>query len=97
MQTFVLGRKAIFAAEAYVLGLFQLYPTVYLHKATRGAEKIYVELLARAFTLVKKGLIGKTGTTCHAPPREICSIAREHRMRACARRYRHLGCSLAHG
>lgn len=61
VQTFVLGRKAIFAAEAYVLGLFQLYPTVYLHKATRGAEKIYVELLARTFTLVKNGLVEKTG------------------------------------
>lgn len=61
VQTFVLGRKAIFAAEGYVLGLFQLYPTVYLHKATRGAEKIYVELLARTFTLVKKGLTEKTG------------------------------------
>lgn len=61
VQTFVLGRKAIFAAEAYVLGLFQLYPTVYLHKATRGAEKIFVELLARIFTLVQGGLIEKTG------------------------------------
>lgn len=61
VQTFVLGRKAIFAAEAYVLGLFQLYPTVYLHKTTRGAEKIYVELLARTFTLVRKDLISKTG------------------------------------
>lgn len=61
VQTFVLGRKAIFAAEAYVLGLFQLYPTVYLHKATRGAEKIYVELLARTFTLVRDGHIEKTG------------------------------------
>jgi HD superfamily phosphohydrolase len=48
VQTFVLGRKAIFAAEAYVLGLFQLYPTVYFHKATRGVEKIYTELLSRA-------------------------------------------------
>jgi HD superfamily phosphohydrolase len=61
VKTFVLGSKAIFAAEAYVLGLFQLYPTVYLHKATRGAEKIYVELLARTFTLVKDGYIEKTG------------------------------------
>jgi uncharacterized protein len=67
VQTFVLGRKAIFAAEAYVLGLFQLYPTVYLHKATRGAEKIYVELLARTFTLVKKGLIEKTGLPATHP------------------------------
>jgi HD superfamily phosphohydrolase len=61
VKTFVLGRKAIFAAEAYVLGLFQLYPTVYLHKATRGAEKIYVELLARTFTLVQNDHIDKTG------------------------------------
>jgi hypothetical protein len=67
VQTFVLGRKAIFAAEAYVLGLFQLYPTVYLHKATRGAEKIYVELLARTFTLVTKGLIEKTGLPATHP------------------------------
>ena len=38
IQTFVIGPKAIHAAEAYVLGLFQLYPTVYFHKATRGAK-----------------------------------------------------------
>jgi uncharacterized protein len=61
VQTFVLGRKAIFAAEAYVLGLFQLYPTVYFHKATRGAEKIYTELLSRAITLIRDGSIEKTG------------------------------------
>lgn len=61
VQTFVLGRKAIFAAEAYVLGLFQLYPTVYFHKATRGAEKIYTELLSRAITLIRDGSVEKTG------------------------------------
>jgi HD superfamily phosphohydrolase len=61
VQTFVLGRKAIFAAEAYVLGLFQLYPTVYFHKATRGAEKIYTELLSRTITLIKDGSIERTG------------------------------------
>jgi HD superfamily phosphohydrolase len=44
-----------------VLGLFQLYPTVYFHKATRGAEKIYTELLARAITLIKNGSVGRTG------------------------------------
>jgi HD superfamily phosphohydrolase len=60
VQTFVVGRKAIFAAEAYVLGLFQLYPTVYLHKATRGAEKIFTELLARAITLIKNGSADRT-------------------------------------
>jgi len=61
VQTFVLGPKAIFAAEAYVLGLFQLYPTVYFHKATRGAEKIYTELLARAVALVRDGSVNSTG------------------------------------
>ena len=39
IETFVLGPKAIHAAETFVLGLFQLYPTVYFHKATRGTEK----------------------------------------------------------
>jgi uncharacterized protein len=61
VQTFVLGRKAIFAAEAYVLGLFQLYPTVYFHKATRGAEKIYTELLSRTISLIKDGSLERTG------------------------------------
>lgn len=61
VRTFVLGRKAIFAAEAYVLGLFQLYPTVYFHKATRGAEKIYAELLSRVISLIMNGSVEKTG------------------------------------
>lgn len=29
LETFVLGPKAVYAAETYVLALFQLYPTVY--------------------------------------------------------------------
>ena len=61
VQTFVLGPKAIFAAEGYVLGLFQLYPTVYFHKATRGAEKIYTELLAQLVTLVRNDSVATTG------------------------------------
>jgi HD superfamily phosphohydrolase len=40
LETFVLGPKAIHAAEAYILGLFQLYPT---------------ELLFRIFSLVRDG------------------------------------------
>ncbi len=61
IETFVLGPKAVHAAEAFVLGLFQLYPTVYLHKATRGAEKIFTELLVRLVTLVSDGSAKKTG------------------------------------
>lgn len=61
VETFVIGPKAIHAAEGYVLGLFQLYPTVYFHKATRGAEKIFAELLFRLVQLVKDGGVTKTG------------------------------------
>lgn len=62
-ETFVLGPKAVFAAEAYVLGLFQLYPTVYLHKTTRGIEKLFVELILRTIKLVRAGHIKRTGLT----------------------------------
>ena len=53
VSTFVIGPKAIHAAEAYVLDLFQLYPTVYFHKTTRGAEKILTELLVRVLKRVR--------------------------------------------
>lgn len=32
VPTFVIGPEAIQAADSYVLGLFQLYPTIYFHK-----------------------------------------------------------------
>jgi uncharacterized protein len=67
VETFVLGPKAIHAAETYVLGLFQLYPTVYLHKATRGAEKIFASLLFRVFSLVRRDLLKATGLPNNHP------------------------------
>jgi HD superfamily phosphohydrolase len=67
VQTFVLGKKAVFAAEAYVLGLFQLYPTVYFHKATRAAEHLCCELLSRVIRLVKDGSIVRTGLPPNHP------------------------------
>lgn len=67
IETFVIGPKAIHAAEAYVLGLFQLYPTVYFHKATRGAEKIFTELLVRVVTLVQDGNLHATGLPVRHP------------------------------
>lgn len=65
--TFILGPKAIYAAESYLLGLFQLYPTVYYHKATRGAEKLFSELLVRLFSLVHDGNRDKTGLAANHP------------------------------
>ncbi len=67
IQTFVIGPKAIHAAEAYVLGLFQLYPTVYFHKATRGAEKLFAELLVRVVTLARSSKAAATGLTERHP------------------------------
>lgn len=61
IPTFVIGPKAIQAAEAYVLGLFQLYPTIYFHKATRGAEKLFTELLVRIVRLVLNGSTSRVG------------------------------------
>lgn len=63
VETFVIGPKAIRAVEAYVLGLFQLYPSVYFHKTTRGAEKLMTELLCQVFTLVQEGAPRRTGLT----------------------------------
>lgn len=67
VSTFVLGPKAVFAAEAYVLGLFHLYPTIYFHKATRGAQKIFTELVIRCFKLVRDGSVKKTGLSKNHP------------------------------
>lgn len=61
LETFVLGPKAVYAAETYVLALFQLYPTVYFHKTTRGAEKLFSEILIRVFQLVRNGSAKNTG------------------------------------
>jgi len=67
IETFVLGKKANFAAESYVLGLFHLYPTVYFHKATRSAEKMFCELLFRTIDLILNGYRTKTGLPNNHP------------------------------
>ena len=67
IETLVLGPKAVHAAEAYVLGLFQLYPTVYFHKATRGAEKIFAEMLVRVVQLIMNGSVARTGLPKNHP------------------------------
>jgi HD superfamily phosphohydrolase len=72
-NTFVLNSKAIYAAESYVLGLFQLYPTVYLHKTTRGAEKVFTELMCRTIEQIQKNGVGAVGLPKRHP---ICRFAR---------------------
>ena len=71
IETFVLGPKAIHAAETYVLGLFQLYPTVYFHKATRSAEKVFTELLHRVVRLTIDDSAANTGLPSRHPLVEL--------------------------
>lgn len=67
IETLVVGQKAFLGAEAYVLGLFHLYPTVYFHKATRAAEKIFAALLLCVFQLVREGRGKETGLPPNHP------------------------------
>ncbi|WP_200294030.1 HD domain-containing protein [Rhodospirillum rubrum] len=67
IETFVLGPKAFHAAETYVLALFQLYPTVYFHKATRAAEKVFSVLMTRAIGLIREGGEERTGLPTNHP------------------------------
>lgn len=67
IPTFAVGSKSIAAAEAYVLGLFQLYPTIYFHKTTRGVEKLFTELMLRLFELVIDGNWKQTGLPLNHP------------------------------
>jgi len=61
VETFVLGPKAIFSAETFVLALFQLYPTIYFHKTTRAAEKVFATLMLKLIDLTLEGHVDKTG------------------------------------
>lgn len=67
IETFVLGPKASHAAETYVLALFQLYPTVYFHKTTRAAEKVFATLMYRAISLARAGQAPKSGLPSNHP------------------------------
>lgn len=60
-ESLILGGKAFQAAEAYVLGLFHMYFTVYFHKATRSAEKMLSAILCLVGELTDKGEVGKSG------------------------------------
>lgn len=72
VQTFVFGEKAIHAAEDYVLALFQLYPTVYFHKTTRSAEKVFSHLFTRLHKLVMDGKTSHTGLSKSHPIVAFC-------------------------
>ena len=58
---FIIGSKALQAAEGYLLGRFHLYTQVYLHKTTRSAEKMFARLLDFVAARINNGETGLTG------------------------------------
>ena len=67
VESLVLGPKAYHVAESYVLALFHLYPNVYFHKATRGAEMVLRDLILRLFALHAGGAIATSGLPGNHP------------------------------
>ena len=77
VDTLVVGPKAFLAAENYVLSLFHLYPNIYYHKTTRGAEKLFTQLMKRVFHLVRRGHKGKVGLSPNHPIRRFIDEPRK--------------------
>jgi HD superfamily phosphohydrolase len=73
IETLVLGPKAFRTAESYVLSLFQLYPNVYFHKATRAAEKVFSSLMLRLIELERAGDGDRTGLSARHPIRRFAA------------------------
>lgn len=67
IDTLVLGNKALWAGESYVLSLFQLYPNVYLHKTTRGAEQLFSHMMQQIKALVDERSEERTGLPINHP------------------------------
>jgi HD superfamily phosphohydrolase len=59
--------KAYISLEQFTVTLFQLYPTIYLHKKTRGLEYMFALLISRVFELIAQGKIDKTGISSTHP------------------------------
>ena len=73
VETFVVNGKAFYAAEAYALSLFHLYTTVYFHKATRSAEKLFAYLLVRLYELYQDGSFDRSALSDSHPIRRYFS------------------------
>lgn len=64
---FYVDSKAYISLEQFAVTLFQLYPTIYLHKKTRGLEYMFALLMSRVFELIADGNIEDTGLSTNHP------------------------------
>jgi len=71
LETLVLGPNSFYAAENYVLSLFQLYPNVYFHKATKAAECVFSALMLRVGMCVADDSGDATGLPSRHPIRRF--------------------------
>ncbi|MBY5664928.1 HD domain-containing protein [Rhizobium leguminosarum] len=61
------GSKAYISLEQFTVTLFHLYPTIYLHKKTRGLEYMFALLLSRVFELIASGAEKQAGISSDHP------------------------------
>jgi len=64
---FYVDSKAYISLEQFAVTLFQLYPTIYLHKKTRGVEYMFARLMSRIFELISEGHIKDAGISNNHP------------------------------
>jgi len=64
---FYVDSKAYISLEQFAVTLFQLYPTIYLHKKTRGLEYMFALLMSRIFELIAEGHIKDAGIASSHP------------------------------
>ena len=67
VETLVFKSKAARAIQTYLLGLFNLYPSVYFHRVTRAAEQVFKHLMLRIHKLVQRGEADKVGLSRNDP------------------------------
>ena len=63
----ILSYKGLKAAEGYLLGRYHLYTQVYMHKTTRGAEKLLGKLLSYIAGKIANDDAELTGLSCKHP------------------------------
>ena len=67
IETIVFRSQAKLALQTYVLGLFNLYNSVYFHPVTRAAEQVFKNLLLRIHKLIQRGDMDKIGLPLNNP------------------------------
>ena len=67
VETIIFNSKAKLALQTYILGLFNLYASVYFHPVTRSAEQVFKHLLLRIHKLIQRGDMEKIALHSNHP------------------------------